>query len=251
MKNITLIGSGNVATHLGLSLINKGYKIKQVWSKEQKNADLLAKKVNSESINNLNLIKDADLYIVAVKDDVLESVIKHVDINNIVHTSASKGIEIFKKKFKNYGVLYPLQTFNKEIDLDFSEIPICIEANNSLFERKLLTLGNTLSNKAIIMNSEQRKQLHIGAVFACNFTTEMFSIAYTILTKSNIDFKLLLPLINQTVKKIKANKPSDFQTGPAKRKDQKIIDDHINQISNKQQKEIYKLISDSIIKNYD
>ena len=88
-------------------------------------------------------------------------------------------------------------------------------------------------------------------VFACNFTTEMFSIAYTILTKSNIDFKLLLPLINQTVKKIKANKPSDFQTGPAKRKDQKIIDDHINQISNKQQKEIYKLISDSIIKNYD
>ena len=99
------------------------------------------------------------------------------------------------------------------------------------------------------MSSEQRKQLHIAAVFACNFSNHMFAIADKILTQSNIDFKLLLPIINQTVKKLNKNKASEVQTGPAKRKDKKIIESHIKKLSDKETKEIYKLISDSIMKN--
>ena len=107
MKNIVLIGSGNVATHLGLSLVNKGYTIKQVWSKQLKNADILAKKLNSTSTDELKNLKNADLYIVAVKDDSLEAVIQQIKVNNIVHTSGSIGLEVFDNKFKNYGVFYP------------------------------------------------------------------------------------------------------------------------------------------------
>ena len=99
------------------------------------------------------------------------------------------------------------------------------------------------------MSSEQRKQLHIAAVFACNFSNHMFAIADKILTQSNIDFKLLLPIINQTVKKLNKNKASEVQTGPAKRKDKKIIESHIKKLSDKETKKIYKLISDSIMKN--
>ena len=251
MKNIVLIGSGNVATHLGLSLVHQGYTIKQVWSKQLINAKILAKKLNSTPTNTLNNIKNADLYIVAVKDDTLESVIKNLNVNNIVHTSGSIGLEVFKNMSGNYGVLYPLQTFNKQISLNFSKIPICIEANNKLFESELINIGNNLVEKVITMKSNQRKQLHIAAVFACNFTNHMLSIADTILTKENTDFRLLLPIINQTVKKIKNNKPSEVQTGPAKRKDNRVIQSHINSLSDKQIRDIYKLVSNSIMKDND
>ena len=251
MKNIIIVGSGNVATHLGLSLLSKGYKIKQVWSKQLNNADKLAKKLNCTSTDSLNNLKSADLYILAVKDDVLESLIKKLNVNNIIHTSGSIGLEVFNNKFKNYGVFYPLQTFNKEISVDFSKIPICIEANNKSFEHKLQNIGNKLSKKTVTMSSEQRKQLHIAAIFACNFSNYMFSISDTILTKANIDFKLLLPIINQTVIRLNRNKPSQIQTGPAKRKDKEVIQSHINSISDKKIKEIYTLISNSIMSPND
>ena len=115
MKDIVLIGSGNVGTHLGLSLMIQGYRIKQVWSKQLINAEILAKKLNSTSTNDLNNIKDADLYIIAVKDDVLKSLTTELNVNNIVHTSGSIGLEVFEKQDRNYGVFYPLQTFKKDI----------------------------------------------------------------------------------------------------------------------------------------
>ena len=249
MKSIILIGSGNVATHLGLSLLNEGYKITQVWSKRLKNADILAKKLNSSATNDLNNLQNADLYIVAIKDDALESVIQQLNVTNIIHTSGSIGLEIFNAKFANYGIIYPLQTFNKDLALNLSETPICIEANNELFKNKLINISSKLSEKVVVINSEQRKQLHIAAVFACNFTNHMFVIADDILTKSNLDFKLLLPIINQTIIKLNKNKPSEVQTGPAKRKDKKIIQNHINDISNNKIKEVYNIISNLILEN--
>ena len=138
MKNIILIGSGNVSTHLGLSLFNKGYKIKQIWSKKLINAQLLANRLNSTATNNLQNIEDADLYIVSVKDNMLEVIIKQLNVNNVVHTSGTIGLEIFNSKIKNYGVFYPLQTFNKKIVLDLNTTPICVEASNNKFQKNLL-----------------------------------------------------------------------------------------------------------------
>jgi len=249
MKNIVLIGSGNMATNLGLELVNHGYIINQVWSKNLNNAEILAKKLNSKSTDRLSCISKADLYIVAVKDDALKSILEQLNLTNIIHTSASTGLDIFNSKLKNYGVFYPLQTFNKKINLNFSNIPIFIEADNDAFCKILIKLANKLSNTVIKMNSEQRKTLHIAAVFACNFTNHMLSIADNILSTSNIDFKLLHPLINQSIKKISNNKPTNVQTGPAKRKDKKIIESHIQNIPDKKIKKLYQLISTSIIEN--
>lgn len=248
MKDIILIGSGSVATHLGTSLLNQGYRIKQVWSKQLKNANILAKKLNSSSTNSINNIQKADLYIVAIKDDALESLIKELDLNNIVHTSGSIGLEVFDNNHRNHGVFYPLQTFNKRVNLDITKTPICVESKNESFEKELLNIGNKISEKAVLMSSDQRKQLHIAAVFACNFTNHMFSISYSILAKSNIDFKLLLPIINQTVMNITQKTPLETQTGPAKRKDRNIIESHINNLSDNKTREIYKLITESIMK---
>ena len=212
IKSIVIIGSGNVATNLGLTLFNKGYLIKQVFSRKLFNADTLAKKLNCNATNELKEITNADLYIVTIKDDILPLVLEKLEVNNIVHTSGSLGLEVFNKKHKNSGVFYPLQTFNKKIHIDFYNVPILIEANNELFEKKIQAIANQISRNVIPMKSTKRKKLHLAAIFACNFTNHMFAIANNILTKSNIDFQLLLPLINQTVLKIKNKNPNIYQS---------------------------------------
>lgn len=250
MKNISLIGSGNVATHLGVALRKNNYQINQVYSRTLVNAEKLAGMLNAEAVNNLSELKTVDLIIVAVKDSlsVFDKITKKVKDMPIVHTSGSVDYKIFTDKFKHYGVFYPVQTFNKNIDLDFSNIPICIEANNKEFESKLKQIAHCISNRVLYMTSTQRKQLHIAAIFSSNFSNHMFTIADKILNKSGIEFSILLPLIQQTINKLEKNKPKNVQTGPAKRKNKGVIEDHLTNIQDKDISEIYQKISENILK---
>ena len=247
MKNIVVIGSGNLATQLSLSLLYNGYNIIQVWSQQIKNANKLAEKLHCNATDSLKNLAKADLYIIAVKDDKIESIVKTITVDNIIHTSGGSDIDIFDNRFNNFGVFYPLQTFNKEINIDFENIPICIEANNKEFGLKLNNLAKSLSKSITFLNSKQRKKLHVAAVFACNFSNHMYTNAYNLLKEDNLDFKLLIPLINQTILKLNDNKPGDVQTGPAKRKDVKLIKHQLEMISNKKTKDLYQFITNSII----
>jgi predicted short-subunit dehydrogenase-like oxidoreductase (DUF2520 family) len=251
MKNIILLGSGNVATHLGIALKNSNYTIVQVYSKSIENAKILAKKLDAQFTNNLSKLKSSDLIIVCINDDAILSVLSQIKNTAIVHTSGSIGLDVFKQKFTNYGVFYPLQTFNKEIDINISEIPFCIEGNSLEFEKQLIKIAKALSNNVVKMNSQQRKQLHIAAVFACNFSNHMYSIADDLLAKKNIDFKILLPLIRKTNTNLENYRPKEVQTGPAKRKDIAIIQEHIATIKENEIKELYHRISDNIIKYHE
>ena len=251
MKNIILLGSGNVATHLGIALKNSNYTIVQVFSKSIKNAKLLAKKLDTHFTNDLTKLKPADLIIVSINDDAILSVLSKIKDTAIVHTSGSIGLDVFKQKFTNYGVFYPLQTFNKEIDINISEIPFCIEGNSLEFEKELIKIAKALSNNVVKMNSQQRKQLHIAAVFACNFSNHMYSIADELLANNNIDFKILLPLIRKINANLENYRPKEVQTGPAKRKDTAIIQEHIATIKENEIKELYHKISENIIKYHE
>jgi predicted short-subunit dehydrogenase-like oxidoreductase (DUF2520 family) len=251
MKNIILLGSGNVATHLGIALKNSNYTIVQVYSKSIENAKILAKKLDAQFTNNLSKLKSSDLIIVCINDDAILSVLSKIKDTAIVHTSGSIGLDVFKQKFTNYGVFYPLQTFNKEIDINISEIPFCIEGNSLEFEKQLIKIAKALSNNVVKMNSQQRKQLHIAAVFACNFSNHMYSIADDLLAKKNIDFKILLTLIRKTNANLESYRPKEVQTGPAKRKDTAIIQEHIATIKENEIKELYHRISDNIIKYHE
>ena len=251
MRNIILVGSGNVATHLGIALQNCNYKIVQVYSKSIENAKKLAQQLNTNFTNDLTQLKRADLIIVSVNDDVISTILSKLKNTAIVHTSGSIGMDIFKPNFSNFGVFYPLQTFNKDIGLTISEIPFCIEGNSKALEKQLVEIAKNLSSNVITMNSEQRKQLHIAAVFACNFSNHMYSIADDLLTEKDIDFKILLPLIKQTIANLNTNRSKAVQTGPAKRKDIKTIQEHINLIQQENIKELYQKISNSIIKTHE
>ncbi len=251
-KHIVLIGAGNLATQLGIALHNAGYFISQVYSPTKKSANLLAKKINAVAITDFKKLDlEAAIYIIAVKDDAIANVSKKLNLKDkiVVHTSGSVEMNILKNTSKNHGVFYPLQTFSKNKKVDFSSIPICIEANNKSTSTSLTYFANSISNHIQKVNSEQRKQIHLAAVFACNFSNHCYSIAENILKKNKISFNILQPLIEETANKIKYNSPSEMQTGPAIRGDKKTMNAHLKLLSKKKLlKEIYKLMSDDIAK---
>jgi len=244
---IVLLGSGNVATHLGKALKAAGHEIIQVWSRTLDNAKVLAQNLQSDFINDLSQINpQAEIYLIAVSDDAIRQVAADFPFKDkiLAHTSGTSELAIPEIS----GVFYPLQTFSKQKQVDFSIIPIIIEANNSLIAGMLETLAKSLSSKVIQLNSEQRKALHIAAVFACNFSNHLYAIANTILKKNNLEFDLIKPLIAETAEKIQQNLPASVQTGPAVRNDKLTINKHLEFLKNDVLlKEIYERLSQSII----
>jgi len=252
IKTITIIGTGNVATHLGKALLKNGYSINQIYSQTKDNAFSLASKLNAMPCDNVKYLTDeSDLYLICIKDDFIEGFAEQISFTNklIVHTSGSISIDVLRK-FDHYGILYPLQTFSKEQSIDISLLPFCIEANNSEAEQSLFKLGKNLSKSVYHINSEQRKKIHLAAVFACNFSNYMYTISEDFLTQNNIDFNILKPLILETAKKIQYGSAKSMQTGPANRNDEEVIKNHLEMLANnKDYQDIYKIITASIIRD--
>ena len=253
INKIVLIGSGNVATHLALSLTKKGKNIIHIYGRTISRAKKLAEKTNSSYSDKIEDIPaDADLYILSVSDHALSEVVKKIKFSDklIVHTSGTSNIEKLKNSSENFGIFYPLQTFSANKNIDFKSIPICIEANTKENENVLNDLAKSISDNVYIVSSEERKIIHVCAVFVSNFSNFMYSIADDILEQHDLSFDILKPLILETAKKVISNKPKEVQTGPAFRKDHNTIEKHIDFLSDfGEYKTIYKLLSDQIIKN--
>ena len=243
MIKVILLGSGNVATHLfqAFSKAN-GVEVVQVFSRT-------ISKDFPETLQTSDYkeIKAADVYIICVFDSAISSVSSQLSFENrlVVHTSGSTDINVLDSKNRK-GVFYPLQTFTKNKAVDFSEIPICLEAENVSDYNFLEKVANSISKNVYVISSEQRKALHVSAVFVCNFANHLYTIGNTICVENNIPFEILHPLIEETAKKIKSLSPSEAQTGPAVRNDQKTIEKHINFLTDENQKEIYKILTKSI-----
>ncbi|MBU0697077.1 MAG: DUF2520 domain-containing protein [Bacteroidetes bacterium] len=252
---VAILGSGNVATHLSKVLIKAGHPVKQIWSRNHENAIDLALEIGANSIPDIGEIgKEIELIIVAIKDDAIAEVINKIPQNSqalIFHTSGTADLDLLSKRFENCGVLYPLQTFSKNSDIDFSIIPIFVEGSNSYSIEKVTNLANQISEKVIYADSKTRALLHISAVFACNFTNAFYTIAQEITDSVNLDFDLLRPLIQETADKAMLNQPKDVQTGPAKRNDLQIMQKHLKLLENEPQlKDLYQSISQYIVKMY-
>lgn len=249
--NIVLLGSGRVATQLGKALHRAGIPIAQVYSPTEAHAQALALQVHAKPISVLHeLTKEADIYLISVKDDAIASLVAQLDLKDklLVHTSGSTDMELLKVGSANYGVLYPLQTFSFEKDVDFSQVPIALEASSPENLKLLESLAHKLSPKIVHMSSEQRLVLHIAAVFACNFSNHVFALAQQLLENKHIPFDYLRPLIAETAAKVQQALPSEVQTGPAIRKDEKTIEKHLDFLkSSPHLQEIYRLLSQSIV----
>jgi predicted short-subunit dehydrogenase-like oxidoreductase (DUF2520 family) len=251
IKNIVIIGAGNLATQLALVLTEKGIPVKQVFSRNLNSARELAEKTGAAFTNDLSqLYSETDLYLIAVKDSAIQEVLENLSLDEnrmIVHTAGSVPMNILDGFSGNYGVFYPLQTFSKNRKIDFSDIPICIEANHPARLMELQELGEKLSGSVHQINSDDRKILHLAALFANNFVNHFYSIGERLLQDKKLNFDLLKPLIRETAEKIESLPPSDAQTGPAKRNDQTIINTHLKMLHNQPElQKIYRLMSESI-----
>ena len=250
--SIVCIGAGNVATHLAQALQQKGFHLSQIYSRTQESAQALAQTLGCAWTTCLEQVDEhADLYIVSVKDAVLETVISQLVHCNpdalYLHTAGSMPMEVWKEKFKKYGVAYPMQTFSKQVEVDFSQIPIFVEANNVEDHDLMKDIAQILSQKVYDATSEQRKILHLAAVFTCNFSNHMYALAAALLNKYDLPFDVMLPLIDETARKVHQLPPSLTQTGPAARNDEDVMNAHLQMLQKEPSlQELYKLISRSI-----
>ena len=250
MIKVVILGSGNVGTHLFKAFKkNIGFEIIQWYSRDLNDINSYSNSVKvTDKIDELDF---ADIYILAVNDDSIYDLSTQLSFTNrlVCHTSGSKSIYELNKKNRT-AVFYPLQTFSKGTEIDFSKIPLCIESSNSEDMLILKKITKSLGCKYYEVDSKQREKLHLAAVFVNNFTNHMYTIAKDITDKSNIDFNILKPLITETVNKIYTLDPKKAQTGPAIRGDIKTINKHIKDLESKDHKLLYKLLS-SLINNLD
>ena len=244
---IVLIGAGNVATHLGLALHKAHHDIVQVYSRTTQSAQLLAELLSCAHTSDIqSLYPAADVYIYAVKDDFVQHIMDQIHLPHAIHLHTAGSIPLYAPHEGHYGVIYPLQTFSKERSVDFRNIPICIEGDSDQTAQAIHALAQSISTSVHRISSEQRRQLHLAAVFACNFVNALYANAAEILQLSHMSFDLLLPLIQETAAKVQTLSPVEAQTGPAKRDDKGVMQRHLSLLSSPTQQEIYRLLSHDI-----
>ncbi|WP_432221331.1 Rossmann-like and DUF2520 domain-containing protein [Flavobacterium sp. TMP13] len=249
MIKIVIIGSGNVAQHLVAAFENNAaVEIIQIYSRKENSK--IAGIDTYRMVYDLAFLKEADLYIIAVSDDAIIDVAAQLPFINrlVVHTSGTAPLTAIDIKNRK-GVFYPLQTFTKNKAVNFNTIPICLEAENSTDYRVLEAVAKSISNAVYPINSDQRKALHVAAVFVNNFTNHLYQIGEEVCREHQVSFEVLKPLINETVAKLNDLAPVDAQTGPAKRNDQSTIEAHLDYLTNNNQKNIYKILTQSILDN--
>ena len=260
INNIVLIGSGNVACNFAYALKSAGKNISQIYSRTKQHAKVLAQYVSADYTDDISTLnKEADLYIIAVNDSAIEEILCQLLIKDglFVHTAGSVDMNLLKKAVSDFGVIYPLQSLRKDRNIDFyKQVPLCIEANNKDNEIILLEFSKILSEHVYKLNSEQRKIVHLAAVFVNNFTGYLYASADNLLKKNDIPFDLLKPLINRTVENILSDAEPGTQiselfnlTGPAIRKDMNVINEHLEMLDNYPDlKKVYEVITENIIK---
>jgi len=246
MISVILLGSGNVAEHL-FKAFNKANEVivNQWYARNTKQIE--SYKTDVEITDNISQLKEADVYILAVSDDAIASVSKLLTFENklVVHTSGSVSLYDVDKKHKR-GVFYPLQTFSKNSEVDFADVPLCVEAIKKEDLTILKNLAKAIGSKSYKVNSDQRLGLHLAAVYVNNFTNQIYRIAHEITESQGAEFDLLKPLILETAKKVQHMSPFLAQTGPAKRNDKKTIKKQLKLLENEHHKAIYELLTSSI-----
>jgi predicted short-subunit dehydrogenase-like oxidoreductase (DUF2520 family) len=252
IRTVVILGAGNLAWHFGLWFEHAGVKVVQVFSRTPSAGEGLAAELKTEYTNRLDLLtSDADLYLLAVSDDAIASLVRQAEFGRrfVIHAAGSIPMEILSGKLENFGVLYPLQTFTRGRPLNFNEIPLFIEASNARNLEKLSVLARKLSDRVYTMDSEKRAYLHLAAVIASNFTNHMFALTDLLLKERNLSFELLKPLIMETISKALQMPPIQAQTGPAVRGNLQVVDKHMSILDGHPEiKKLYRVITESIMR---
>ena len=252
--SVSIIGSGNVAYHLAHGLKKSGVKIDTIWSPNVLHRSELAASTGAKSVDSISeIVATSDFYIISVPDDKIAEVVEAMPAVNgvVVHTSGITPMSVISRRFQNCGVFYPLQTFSKLKSVDLKQVPFCVEGNSEVILLELENLAQKMSAKVYEVNSDERKKLHLAAVFVSNFVNHLYHVAGEIIDDSGLSFDLLVPLIEEVASKVKTLSPGQSQTGPARRNDKKTIAEHMKLLKEyPDYLKLYKLITNQIMNHY-
>lgn len=254
IKTISIIGSGNVATHLGNALHGAGYDVLSVYSRQAGKAKKLADSLGAEACTDLEKVHPADVAILAVPDTAVMWVAEKLSGAHgcMVHVSGSTEMNILQPYAETFGVFYPLQTFSAFRPVDFKNIPVCVEGSSEEITEALIAMASDISGDARGMGSNQRLRVHLAAVFASNFVNYLNIEAADILEKAGVSRDILYPLMKETLDKILVHHPKEAQTGPAKRKDHGTMGKHIDALNLAPDKQkVYRVISEQITRTFE
>ena len=246
---IVIIGTGNTASVLGRKLKAAGHEVVQVFGRDTTAASKLAYDLDTESTNYWNVVyRNADIYILAVSDIAIKEILEELRLpdKTIVHTAASVSKNVLKDAARHFGVFYPLQSLKKEMT-NLPDIPIIIDASDEATLKELEVLAQSISDKVVEADDEQRMKLHLSAVIVNNFVNHLYALAESYCNSEGIDFELLLPLIKETAERLDYISPSQSQTGPALRNDRETIEKHLQLLKNYPHlKKVYETFTESI-----
>ena len=249
MIKVILIGSGNLAAHLSRALIlAPSVDFVQRLSRNSTNSHYFDPSI--PVIHDFSALADADIYILAVKDDAISNLSKDLNYLQglVIHTSGSVAMTALDPNLRR-GVLYPAQSFSLDKEIDFKKVPLALETDSEKDYKLLFSLASEMSDNTHKLDSEGRQKLHIAAVFANNFSNYMFYCAEELCEQAGISFDILKPMILETGLKVQDLSPHEAQTGPARRNDQQTINRHLEKLKG-DKKMIYKNITDAIIRSY-
>jgi len=249
--HISFIGAGNIATQLALAFHRYNVIIDSIYGPTKSHVELLAEQVHAKAICELSAINsDSDFYFLCVPDNAIKEVISKMKVAKeavIVHCAGSVHLNVFSTSFEHFGVFYPFQTFTKNKQIDFNKVNIFCEANSPEILGKILDLAKIISHHVLVLDSNQRLNLHLAAVMSCNFTNHLLALTYKICDENKLDFKYILPLIHETLQKAENGDPQINQTGPAIRGDHSTIEKHKELLETKPVlKNIYETLTYSI-----
>ena len=246
MITVVLLGAGNVAFHL-YKAFKKAENIDVIQWYNRSTQNIYQFQNKTEICDNINELKDADLYIIAVSDDAIAKISKDLPFKDRLVAQTSGSVNVYDMDKKNRrGVFYPLQTFSKDVEIDFKNVPICLEVLKKSDAPFLKSVAQSINSPYYKINTEQRQTLHLAAVFVNNFSNQLYRIAHEISDIKSIDFNILKPLISETANKVQHVSPYLAQTGPAIRNDKKTINRHLKALEKEIHKDIYKLLTKSI-----
>ncbi len=249
---ISFAGAGNVAGALCKALHEKKNTIEHIVSRNEARGLAFSSDFNSTWSDNYIFPSTSELIIVSVPDNSIKKILGKISCNEnaiVLHTAGSVGIDVFKGLFRNYGVLYPLQTFSSGRYPDFGTIPLFIEASDNRTLNIIKDIAGSLSGSVFECDSEHRRLLHLAAVFACNFNNHLMTRGKELTMKAGFNFEVLKPLLKETIDKAFEKGPENSQTGPALRNDTDTLSKHVEMLSfSPELSEIYELISKSIAK---
>ncbi len=247
---VVFLGAGNLATSLAPVLCSAGCRIVQVYSRTMASARQLAQIVGAEAVDELSLLNtEADVYIYALRDDVYSSLSIPAVSDKAVHLLTSGSIPYSAVSGQQHrGVLYPFQTFSKQKPVtDFAEVPVLVDGEDDYALGVARKLAQSISSKVYVADDECRARLHLAGVIANNFSNCMYALAQEQLQKAGLPFDILLPLIDETARKVHTMSPREAQTGPAARGDNKLMEQQIALLDDDNLRTIYRLVSDNIL----